>query len=98
MVPPAGVEPATCPLGRGCSIQLSYGGLEGPSYLERCRASTEQPRQRRCSSEGVWEPISEPRGETVPGLRSRESLRACSVPHFTHLQRRFTAAFAAEKG
>ena len=25
MVTPAGFEPATCPLGGGCSIQLSHG-------------------------------------------------------------------------
>ena len=29
---PAGFEPATCPLGGGCSIQLSHGAvLEGDS-------------------------------------------------------------------
>ena len=26
-VPPTGFEPATFPLGEGCSIQLSYGGI-----------------------------------------------------------------------
>ena len=30
MATPAGFEPATCPLGGGCSIQLSHGaGLHG---------------------------------------------------------------------
>ena len=27
MVTPAGFEPATCPLGGGCSIQLSHGAM-----------------------------------------------------------------------
>lgn len=27
MVTPAGFEPATCPLGGGCSIQLSHGAV-----------------------------------------------------------------------
>ena len=26
-VPPAGIEPTTFPLGEGCSILLSYGGI-----------------------------------------------------------------------
>lgn len=26
---PAGFEPATCPLGGGCSIQLSHGAAQG---------------------------------------------------------------------
>ena len=28
MVTPAGFEPATCPLGGGCSIQLSHGAIQ----------------------------------------------------------------------
>lgn len=29
VVTPAGFEPATCPLGGGCSIQLSHGAIFG---------------------------------------------------------------------
>ena len=32
---PAGLEPATCRLEGGCSIQLSYGALPGPLALMR---------------------------------------------------------------
>ena len=34
MVSPAGVEPATCPLGGGCAIQLCHGdmGVSGQWY------------------------------------------------------------------
>ena len=28
MATPAGFEPATCPLGGGCSIQLSHGAVQ----------------------------------------------------------------------
>ncbi len=28
LVTPAGFEPATCPLGGGCSIQLSHGAVK----------------------------------------------------------------------
>ncbi len=33
VVTPAGFEPATCPLGGGCSIQLSHGAVQSPLYL-----------------------------------------------------------------
>lgn len=39
LVPPAGIEPATCPLGKGCSILLSYGGPDARVYPARFRAS-----------------------------------------------------------
>ncbi len=39
VVPPAGVEPAACPLGRGRSIRLSYGGLHARVYPAPRRAS-----------------------------------------------------------
>ena len=32
MVTAAGFEPATCPLGGGCSIQLSHGAMEPWSH------------------------------------------------------------------
>ncbi len=31
LVTPAGFEPATCPLGGGCSIQLSHGAVFRPA-------------------------------------------------------------------
>ena len=34
LVTPTGFEPVTCPLGGGCSIQLSHGATR-PSYLDR---------------------------------------------------------------
>lgn len=40
VVPPAGVEPATCPLGRGRSIRLSYGGEDSRVYPAADRPST----------------------------------------------------------
>lgn len=40
LVPPAGIEPATCPLGKGCSILLSYGGLHPGVYRAGARPST----------------------------------------------------------
>ena len=39
LVPPAAFEPATCPLGKGCSILLSYGGPDARVYPARFRAS-----------------------------------------------------------
>lgn len=43
VVPPAGVEPATCPLGRGRSIRLSYGGEDSRVYPAADRPSTTRP-------------------------------------------------------
>ena len=34
-LPPIGIEPTTCPLGKGCSIQLSYRGGSTASYSRR---------------------------------------------------------------
>ena len=34
---PAGFEPATCPLGGGCSIQLSHGAVEHRIIVSRSR-------------------------------------------------------------
>lgn len=43
LVPPAGIEPATCPLGKGCSILLSYGGLHARVYPAYLGASIARP-------------------------------------------------------
>ena len=40
LVPPAGVEPAACPLGRGRSIRLSYGGVGDGVYPHVAEPST----------------------------------------------------------
>ena len=82
LVPPAGIEPATCPLGKGCSIQLSYGGLAERSYL-LARGLSSDGRAEPCTDvrrpgdgRGAWPSVTHPpsggRASTSGTLRTSD--------------------------
>jgi hypothetical protein len=78
MVTPAGLEPATCPLGGGCSIQLSHGasgtvlartGLRGKGGLGELSGGRQA--KAPCTAQpgacGVWK--SQSRGPSSVSMR-----------------------------
>ena len=56
MVPPAGFEPATCPLGGGCAIQLCHGGVMAETG--GIAAAKAYHRARRDRTPAPFEPLS----------------------------------------